>query len=214
MAFLIGFSCRAGEPQNIGTAASRFPLAVTTMRLSVLIITFLFATLNAIAQHKGDTSVPIWYIDSLKREIADLKRTNNFLYWGYQEKTSVDKIDTVFIRSDSSIITFSLKDGKPLKRQFNILSKDKELVQYTFHFYDSKGQVRYVENWDVLKNDYFDAKLTSAERIQYDSLGRPTLSIKYLQSVRRTIRIKYWYDKNGKRQVMPVAIKGDALWDE
>ena len=184
------------------------------MKPSVLIISFSFMTLFSIGQQKNDTIVTINYIDSLKREIADLKRRNNFLYWGFQEKTYVHKIDTVFIRADSSIITFSLKDGKPLKRQFNILGKDSDLLQYTIHYYDNKGLVRYAENGNTLKGDHFDAKLLSAERLQYDSLGRQTLSVKYLQSVRRTIRTDYWYDLKGERQTKTEIIKSDALWDE
>jgi len=184
------------------------------MKPSILTISFLFLTLFSSGQQRNDTTVTIKYIDSLKREIADLKGRNNFLYWSFQEKAYVHKIDTVFIRVDSSIITFSLKDGKPLKRQFNILGKDNDLLQYTIHYYDNKGQVRYIENWNTLKDDYFDSKLSSAERLQYDSLGRQTLSIKYLQSVRRTIRTEYWYDLKGERQAKTVIIKGDALWDE
>ena len=123
-------------------------------------------------------------------------------------------IDTVFIRADSTIITFSLTDGRPLKRQFNVLNKDNEIVHYTIHYYDNKRQVRYIENWDTLKDDYFDAKLSSAERIKYDSSGRQTLRIKYLQSVHRTIRTEYQYDLNGKLQTKTLIIKSDALWDE
>ena len=189
-------------------------LAVTTMKLSVLTISFLFLTLFSCGQQRNDTTVTIKYIDSLKRELADLKGRNNFLYWSFQEKTYVHKIDTVIIRADSSIITSSLKDGKPLKRQFNVLGKDNDLLQYTIHYYDNKGQVRYIENWNTLKDDYFDAKLSSAERLQYDSLGRQILSVKYLQSVRRTIRTEYSYDLNGERQAKTVIIKSDALWVE
>jgi len=184
------------------------------MRLSVLTISFLLLTLFSRGQHQNDTTVTIWYIDSLKRELADLKRRNNSLYWGYQEKVNVQKIDTVFIRTDSSIITFSFKDGRPLKRQFNILDKDNDLVQYTIHYYDNKERVRYIEIWNTLRDDYFDAKLSSAERIEYDSSGKQTLSVKYLQSVRRTTRTEYWYDQKGERQAKTVIIKSDALWDE
>ena len=190
------------------------PLAVTTMKLPILIILLLLLALFSSGQHKDDTTVTIKYVDSLKQEIARLKSRNNFLYWSYQEKANVAKIDTVFIRADSSIITFSLKDGMPLKRQFNILGKDNDLVQYTIHYYDNKGQIRYIENWNALKEDYFDAKLSSAERIEYDSSGRQTLSLKYFQSVRRTIRTEFRYDLKGERQVKSVAIKGDAVWDE
>ena len=184
------------------------------MKLFVLTISFLFLTLFSSGQHKNDTIVTIKYIDSLKRELSDLKRRNNFLYWGLQEKANVHKIDTVFVRTDSSIITFSLKDGKPLKRQFNIFGKDNDLVHYAVHYYDNNGKVKYIENWDTLKDDYFEAKLSSAERIQYDSAARQTLSIKYLQSVRLTIRTKYWYDLKGVRQTNIIIIKSDALWDE
>jgi hypothetical protein len=199
---------------NTGTLASANPLAVTTMKLSVLTISFLFLTLFSSGQQRNDTTVTIKYIDSLKRELADLKRRNNFLFWGFQEKAYVGKIDTVFIRADSSIITFSLKDGKPLKRQFSVLGKDNDLLKYTIHYYDNKGQVRYIENWNTLKDDNFDAKLESAERLQYDSLGRQTLNVKYLQSVRRTIRTEYSYDLKGERQAKTLIIKSDALWYE
>lgn len=184
------------------------------MKLPVLTILLLFMTLFSRGQHKGDTTVTIKYVDSLKQEIAGLKARNNFLYWSYQEKANVHKIDTVFIRADSSIITFWLKDGKPLKRQFNILSKDNSLVQYAIYYYDNKGQIRYIESWDALKDDYFDAKLSSAERIEYDSSGRQTLSLKYLQSVHRTIRTEYRYAPNGERIAKSIAVKGDATWNE
>ena len=189
-------------------------LAVTTMKLPLLTILLLFLTLFSRGQHKNDTTITIKYIDSLKRELTDLKRRNNFLYWGLQEKANVYKIDTVFIRADSSILTFWLKDEKPLKRQFNILGKGNDLVKYTIHYYDNKGQIRYIENWYALKNDYFDAKLSSAERIEYDSSGRQTLSVKYLESVHRTIRTAYWYDLNGERKAKSIALKGDSMWDE
>ena len=169
------------------------------MKLPLLTILFLLLTLFSKGQHKNDTTVTIKYVDSLKRVIADLKRRKNFLYWSYQEKTNVHKIDTVFLRADSSIITFLLQDGKPLKQQFNTLDKDNGLVHYTIHYLDNKGQVRYIENWDALKDDYFDAKLSSAERIGYDSSGRQTLSVKYLKSLHRTIRTEYW---------MPQIVKG------
>lgn len=184
------------------------------MKLSVLTISLLFVTLCSSGQHKSDTTVTKNYIDSLKRELADLKQRNNFLFWSYQEKTNVVKIDTVFIRPDSSVITFLLKDEIPLKRQFNILGRDKAIVQYTIHYYDKKGLARYIEHWDALIDNYFDAKLSSAERNQYDSLGRQTLNVKYLQSARRTIRNEYLYDQNGERQIKTTIIKGDALWDE
>lgn len=209
---LFNLPCRRND--NAGISASPKPLAVSTMKLPVLIILLLLLALFSSGQNKDDTTVTIKYIDSLKREIASLKSRNNFLYWSYQEKVNVAKIDTVFIRADSSIINFSLKDGRPLKRQFNILGKDNNLVQYTIHYYDNKGQKRYIENWDAMKEDYFDAKLSSAERIEYDSSGRQTLSLKYLQSVHRTIRTEYNYDLKGERQVKSVAIKGDAVWDE
>ena len=54
------------------------------------------------------------YIDSLKCELANLKGRNNSMYWRFQEKANVTKIDTVFILPDSPIITYSLKEGKPL----------------------------------------------------------------------------------------------------
>ena len=184
------------------------------MKLLILTISFFFVTLFSNGQIKGDTTVTIKYIDSLKREIADLKQKNNFLFWGYQEKANVFKVDTVFIRSDSSIITFSFKDGKILKRQFNILDKHNDIVQYTVHYYDSKQQVRYIEDWQTLKDYYFDGKLSSSERLEYDSLGRPTLSVKYLQSVRRTIRKTFYYDQSGTIQTKTDIIKNYALWDE
>lgn len=165
-------------------------------------------------QVNSDTTVKINYIDSLKRTIADLKKRNNSLYWHYQEKANVSKIDTVVIRSDSSIINFTLKDGKLLKRQFNILDIHNDIVQYTIHFYDSKQRVKYIEDWQTLKDNFFDGKLSSSERLEYDSLGRPTLSIKYLQSVRRTIRKTFSYDRNGTIQTKTDIIKGYALWDE
>jgi len=184
------------------------------MKFPVLTISFLFLTLFSKGQHKNDTTVTIKYVDSLKSEIADLKRRNNFLYWSYQEKANVHKIDTVFIRPDSSIITFSLHNGKPLKKQFNILNEENGLAHYRIHYYDDKGQVRYIEDWDVLKDNHFDAKLSSAERIWYDSSGRQTLSVKYLQSAHRTIRTEYWYEQNRQRHSKTVIIKSDALWEE
>lgn len=184
------------------------------MKLSVLTISFLFLAIFSSGQRKNDTTVTIKYVDSLKREIANLKGRNNFLYWGFQEKTYVHKIDTVFIRSDSSIITLSLKDGKPLKRQFNVLDKDNDIVQYTIHYYDSKQQVKYIEDWHTLQDEHFDAMLLSSERIEYDSVGRQILSVKYLQSARRTIRTAFWYDQNGIKQTKTDIIKSYALWDE
>ena len=184
------------------------------MKLLVLTILFIFLTFFSYGQVKKDTTVTVKYIDSLKREIADLKQKNNSLYWGYQEKANVFKADTVFIRSDSSIITFSFNDGKILKRQFNILDKHNNIVQYTIHFYDSKQQVRYIENWQTLKDDYFDGMLSSSERLECDSLGRQTLSVKYLQSVRRTIRKTFYYDQSGATQTKTDIIKSYALWDE
>lgn len=207
-------SVPADGTQNTGTAASREPLAVTTMKLFILTISLLFGALYASGQHISDTTVTKKYIDSLKRELAELKERNSFLYWAYQEKTNVSSIDTVFIRPDSSIITYSLKDGKPLKRQFNIIDKNNDLVRYTIYYYDSKQQVKYIEDWQTLKDDYFDGKLSSSERLDYDSLGRQTLSVKYLQSVRRTIRTAFRYDPNGKKQTKTDIIKSYALWDE
>lgn len=184
------------------------------MKLFLLTISFLSPTLFCSGQHRNDTTVAMKYVDSLRREIADLKGRNNFLYWGFQEKAYVHKIDTVFIGSDSSIITFSLKDGKPLKRQFNVLDKDHDIVQYTIHNYDNKLQVKYIEKWYTLKDEHFGAMLLSSERIEYDSLGRQILSVKYLQSVRRTIRTVFWYDQNGIKQTKTDIIKSYALWDE
>ena len=184
------------------------------MKLLIPTIFFFCVTLVSNGQAKNDTTVTTKYIDSLKREIADLKRRNNFLYWGYQEKAYVSKVDTSFIRSDSSVITFSLKDGNILKRQFSILDKNNDIVKYTVHYYDNKQQVRYIEDWQILKNDYFDGKLASAERLVYDSLGRQTLSVKYLQSARRTIRTTTWYDQDGQKQTKTEIIKSDGLWDE
>ena len=184
------------------------------MKLLVLTISFLLATLISSGQFKSDTTVTIKYIDSLKRQLADLKERNNFLYWGYREKVYVSKIDTVFIRLDSSIITFSLKDGSPLKRQFNIFDKNYDLVRYTIHYYNSKRQIKYIEDWQSMKDDDFDGRLSSSERIEYDSLGRPSLSLKYLQSARRTIRKAFFYDQNGMIQTKTDVIKSYALWDE
>jgi hypothetical protein len=171
-------------------------------------------TLYLSGQQKLDTTVTKNSIDSLKRELADLKQKNNFLFWSYQEKTNVSKIDTASIRSDSSIITFSLKDGNPLKRQFNTLDKSNNIVQYTIHYFNSKQQVKYIEDWQTLKDHDFDAKLSSSERIEYDSLGRQTLSVKYLQSVRRTIRTAFSYEQNGAKQTKTDIINSYALWDE
>jgi len=184
------------------------------MKISVLTISLLFVTLYSSGQNKKDTTLSKKYIDSLKRELADLRQRNNFLYWGFQEKANVSKVDTVFIRSDSSIITYSLKDGNPLKRQFNVLDNGNGIVQYTIHYYDSKKQVKYIEDWQTINEENFDAKLSSSERFEYDSLGRQTLRVKYLQSVRRTIRKTFSYDQNGTRQTKTDIIKSYALWDE
>ena len=184
------------------------------MKLFVLTISFLYVTLYSSGQYNTDTTVTKKYIDSLRRELSDLKEKNNFLYWAYQEKKNVLRIDTVFIRADSSIITFSLRDGKPLKRQFNILDKDKDLIRYAVHYYNNKEQVKYIENWRSMHDDRFDGRLESAERIEYDNSGRQTLRVKYLQSVRRTIRTNYLYDLNGEKQTTTEVIKSDALWDE
>lgn len=184
------------------------------MKLLVLTISFYFVTFFSYGQVNNDTTVTIKYIDSLKRTIANLKERNNFLYWHYQEKANVYKVDTVFIRSDSSIITFTLKDGKLLKRQYNILDKQNDIIQYTIHYYDNKQQVTYIEDWQTLKDDFFEGKLSSSERLEYDSLGRPTLSIKYLQAVRRTIRKTFFYNQSGTIQTKTEIIKSYALWDE
>jgi hypothetical protein len=189
-------------------------LAATIMKIPVLTISFLIVTLSLSGQIPNDTIVSIKYIDSLKRELASLKEKNNFLYWHYQEKVSVTKIDTLFICADSSIVTFLLQDGMPLKRQFNILDKDSSIVQYSIHYYNNKQHVRYIENWEALKDDNFDAKLSSAERIEYDSTGRQTLSVTYLQSTRRTVRRTFWYDQNGAKQSRVDVIKNYALWNE
>lgn len=190
------------------------PLAVTTMKLLVLTISFFFVTFYSFGQFNIDTTVTIKYIDSLKKTIADLKERNNFLYWHYQEKANVSKVDTIFIRSDSSIITFTLKDGNLLKRQFNILDKDNDIVQYTIYYYNNKKQVSYIEDWQTLKDECFDGRLSSAERLEYDSLGRQILSVKYLDSVRRTIRKTFHYDKSGAIETKTSIIKSYALWDE
>ena len=184
------------------------------MKLLILILSSFFLTLVSNGQVKNDTTVTIKFIDSLKRQIADLKERNNFLYWGYQEKGYVSKVDTLLIRSDSSVITFSLKDGSILKRQFNVLDTSNDIIQYTVHYYDNKQRVRYIEDWQTLKDEYFDGKLISAERLEYDSLDRQKLSVKYLQSVRRTIRNITFYDRHGDKQNKTEIIKGDALWDE
>lgn len=184
------------------------------MKLCIVTMVLLFLTFSSNGQYKSDTTVRRSYIDSLKRELADLKQTNNFLYWSYQEKIDVVKIDTVFIRPDSSVISYLRNDEMPLKRQFNILDRNKNIVQYTIHYYEKNGLVRYIEHWDVLRDGYFDGKLSSAERNHYDSLGREILNVKYLQSARRTIRNEYWYDQNGERRNKATIIEGDALWDE
>jgi len=184
------------------------------MKLSVLTISFLILTLTLCGQTTKDTVVSIKYIDSLKREIANLKEKNNFLFWHYQEKANIAKIDTLYTRADSSIFTFFLQDGKPLKRQFNVLDKDNTIVQYSIHYYNNKGHLKYIENWQNLKDDNFGAKLSSAERIEYDILGRQTLSVTYFQSARRTIRKTFWYDNSGAKQSKVGIIKSYALWDE
>lgn len=184
------------------------------MKLLLMTISFLLASLISSGQFKNDTTITIKYIDSLKKELANLKERNNFLYWSYREKVDVSKIDTVFIRLDSSIITFTLKDESPLKRQFNIFDKNKNLVRYTIYYYNNKQQIKFIEDWQAIKDDYFDVRLTSSERIEYDSLGRPSLSLKYLQSARRTIRKAFFYDQNGMMQTKSDIIKSYAMWDE
>ncbi len=184
------------------------------MKLLILTISFSFVALFSDGQVKSDTTVTIKYVDSLKREIADLKQRSNFLFWSYQEKANVSKVDTVLIRPDSSIITFYSKDGNILKRQFNVLDKDNDIVQYTIYYYNNKQQVSYIEDWQTLKDEYFDGRLSSAERLEYDSLGRQILSVKYLDSVRRTIRKTFHYDKSGAIETKTDIIKSYALWDE
>ena len=184
------------------------------MKLSVLTISFLIGTLSLSGQNIQDTVVPIKYIDSLKIELANLKDRNNFLFWNYQEKVNVSKIDTVFIRADSSIITFSLKDGKILKRQFNLLGKDNNVILYSNYYYNNLQQVKYIQNWATMTDEFFTSRLLSAERLEYDSLGRQVLSITYLQSVHRTIRRNFWYDQNGTKQSKVEIIKSYALWNE
>jgi hypothetical protein len=142
------------------------------MKLVMFTISLLIVTLSLNGQTAKDTIVSISYIDSLKREVANLKERNNSMFWRFQEKANVTKIDTMFIRPDSSIITYSLKEGKPLKKQFNIHDKKGDIARYSNHYYNNKQQLKYIENWVNLKDDDFDAKLSSAERIEYDSLGR------------------------------------------
>ena len=74
--------------------------------LSIL-ITFLPHFLYG--QSGNDTIIPKKYIDSLKKEIADLKDRNNSLYWRNRLKSDVIKTDTVFIRPDSAEITYYVK---------------------------------------------------------------------------------------------------------
>lgn len=177
-------------------------------------ISFLLISKFLIGQSSNDTLVPVKLVDSLKREISKLKQTNNFLYWGYHEKVDVSKIDTVFLRSDSAIITYFLSNGGIFKKQFSLYDEENHITQYSIHYYDNKQNIRYIEKWDALKDEIFDARLSSAERIEYDRSGRQILSVTYLQSIRRTIRKTFRYDNNGVKNFTVDIIKSYALWDE
>ena len=189
------------------------------MKHFALLILFTLLTQFLFGQTVNDTIVSKTYIDSLKKEIAELRDKNNGLYWRNRLKSDIVKIDTVFIRPDSVDIIHYVKSYIDeslivlMIKSVSNFSKGK-VTDYIEHFYDYKKQLRYVEFWNAINDEKFVARLYKKERLEYDNSSRLKLHVTYLSSERRTITKTIWYDSLGNANSRTETKKGYSMWDE
>ena len=126
-------------------------------------------------------------MDSLKGQLSHQKERNNFLYWNYHLKTNVAKVDTAFIRPDSSVISYYLGNGKLLMQESAEYDNQNQKTFYIRRHYNEMERVVYVEHWVSINDSRFVAKMTKTERMEYDRLGRLILHVIYFANIAQHI---------------------------
>lgn len=196
-------------------------LASTSMRLWLIVLLTL-TTKTVFAQVmirlNGDTTIPIKLLDSLQAVTFLQKEKNNQMYWTYELKLRVKKVDTLSARPDSVVVNHSTPDGRVVKQQVLHYDNKSCLSWSEEKFFNEKGLLAYREtfrHWcGPMKEDevFIERIRTHFERREYGPQGRIVKWV-YWYSISRIMRITYTYDASGKQSKHWEKIQVHEFWN-
>jgi hypothetical protein len=214
--------------QAMPAFANTIPLAANAMKFRLFLISFFICQVVCGPSHK-DTTISKRTLDSLKSELWQKSETINRIGWAYRLKVDSHKVDTVFLRPDSLVVTYWTKEKKHLYQESINLRKGSFKKDFckgliVKRFFNRQGQGVYIERWDGLCYDetdkekdeiYFDSRLRQIERVIYNNAGQiiRRMSHEY-QSYRSemTLQFVYLYDNGIERQTVQRVDK-NSFWN-
>lgn len=111
----------------------------------ILSIIFLIICQTCYGQHQNDTTISKQVLDSIKTENYRLRGYNKQLVYENRLLLETDSIDTAYFKSDSTVISYLIKEGALLKRIMKEYRNPNCQSYEIEEFFNNKGLIEYLE---------------------------------------------------------------------